>query len=314
MSRFAAWAGPARAAELNDRFATVRADARRELAAGSCEVSAGLGTQLGLPTGAIAALDEVYERWDGNGVPAGRAGDELTIAARIVHVAERAVMAHYDGGDPAAVREVRRRAGGQLDPDVCAAFVAAADAILSPLAAEDILAQARELEPAPRRSVQGKEIEAVCAAFGAFADLKGRYLLGHASHVAELVDRAATLGGIAEEARTDLRLSALLLDLGRVGVSSGIWDRPGPLGQAEWSGCGCTRTGPSGSCGAARGLSGWRHAQPPTTNDSTGAAITAARGAASCPGAHVCWRRPTSSPPCSRTDLSAPACRVRRRR
>ena len=121
-----------------------------ELAAGSCEVSAGLGTQLGLPTGAIAALDEVYERWDGNGFPAGRAGDELTIAARIVHVAERAVMAHYDGGDPAAVREVRRRAGGQLDPDVCAAFVAAADAILSPLAAEDILAQARELDP--RRS------------------------------------------------------------------------------------------------------------------------------------------------------------------
>ncbi len=232
--RFAAWAGPARAAELNDRFAAVVPIHGGELAAGSCEVSAGLGSQLGLPAGAIAALDEVYERWDGNGAPAGRAGDELTIAARIVHVAERAVMAHYDGGDQEAVREVRRRAGGQLDPDLCGAFVAAADAILNPLAADDILVQAREFEPEPRRSVEGKEIEAVCAAFASFADLKGRYLLGHAGHVAELVDRAATLGGIGEEARSDLRLSALLLDLGRVGVSSGIWDRPGPLGQAEW--------------------------------------------------------------------------------
>ena len=233
-ARFAAWAGEARAAELSERFVEVIPRHGKELATGSCEVSAGLGSQLELPAGAIVALDEVYERWDGRGAPSRRRGDELTIAARIVHVAERAVMAHYEGGDPEAMREVQRRAGGKLDPDLCAVFVESAEGILSPLASEDILAEVRAFEPAPRRSVRDPEIEAVCAAFAAFADLKGRFLLGHAAHVADLVDKAAALSGATADTRTDLRLSALLLDLGRVGVSSAVWDRPGRLGPAEW--------------------------------------------------------------------------------
>jgi len=58
--------------------------------------------------------------------------------------------------------------------------------------------------------------------------------LGHSTHVAELADRAAELSGFGEEARETVRASALLLDLGRVGVSSSTWDRPGPLGPVEW--------------------------------------------------------------------------------
>jgi HD-GYP domain-containing protein (c-di-GMP phosphodiesterase class II) len=67
-----------------------------------------------------------------------------------------------------------------------------------------------------------------------FADLKGRFLLGHSGHVADLADRAAALIGYDDEARRTLRMSALLLDLGRVGVSSAVWDRPGRLGPVEW--------------------------------------------------------------------------------
>ena len=85
-------------------------------------MSAVLGSRLGLPQGAIDALDEVYERYDGNGFPEGRRGEEMTIAARVVHVAEQAVMAEYEGGAAAAVERVGREAGGRLDPDVCASF------------------------------------------------------------------------------------------------------------------------------------------------------------------------------------------------
>ena len=82
-------------------------------------MSAALGSRLELPQGAIDALDEVYERYDGNGFPEGRRGEEMTIAARVVHVAEQAVMAEYEGGAAAAVERVGREAGGRLDPDVC---------------------------------------------------------------------------------------------------------------------------------------------------------------------------------------------------
>jgi HD-GYP domain-containing protein (c-di-GMP phosphodiesterase class II) len=47
-------------------------------------VSAVLDARLGLPEGAIAALDEVDERFDGRGFPAGLAGDQLMIASRVV--------------------------------------------------------------------------------------------------------------------------------------------------------------------------------------------------------------------------------------
>ena len=74
----------------------------------------------------------------------------------------------------------------------------------------------------------------MCSAFATFADLKGRFLLGHSTRVAELVDRAGQLGGYDDAARGRLRASALLIDVGRVGVSSAVWDRPGPLGPVEW--------------------------------------------------------------------------------
>ncbi|MGO9903764.1 MAG: HD domain-containing phosphohydrolase [Solirubrobacteraceae bacterium] len=233
-ARFSGWAGRARAEQLVERFATEVPAHGVELADGSCEVSAALGTRLGLPDGAIAALDEVYERYDGKGFPTGHRGVQLTLAARVVHVAEQAVVTHYDGGATAAAREVARRAGGHLDPDICAAFAEHIEWILGALDESDMLAAVLQAEPPPRISVRASDLDRVCQAFATFADLKGRYLLGHSTHVAELAEIAAKLSGFGDEARATVRTSALLLDLGRAGVSSSVWDRPGPLGPVEW--------------------------------------------------------------------------------
>jgi len=232
--RFASWAGTSRAQELASRFARELPAHGATLGRGSCEVSAALGARLELPAGSIAALEEVYERYDGNGFPEGRGGESLTVAVRVIHVAEQAVMAHYDGGANAAVAHVARRAGGHLDPDVVASFMADSATILGALDAPDMLAAAIACEPPPRMTVRLNDLDRVCSAFASFADLKGRYLLGHSAHVAELADRAGELSGYDHDARRTLRASALLLDLGRVGVSSSVWDRTGPLGPVEW--------------------------------------------------------------------------------
>ncbi|MGZ4176456.1 MAG: HD domain-containing phosphohydrolase [Solirubrobacteraceae bacterium] len=233
-SRFATWAGPRRARQLVDRFATELPAQGAALGRGSCEVSAALGARLELPQGAIDALDEVYERYDGHGFPEGCRGDELTVAARVVHVAEQAVMAEYEGGAPAAVKRVTREAGGRLDPDMCRAFVADCEPLLAALEEPDMLAAALSCEPPPELTVPAGGLDRVCSAFATFADLKGRFLLGHSTRVAELADRAGELSGYDDAARRRLRASALLIDVGRVGVSSAVWDRPGPLGPVEW--------------------------------------------------------------------------------
>jgi HD-GYP domain-containing protein (c-di-GMP phosphodiesterase class II) len=51
--------------------------------------------------------------------------------------------------------------------------------------------------------------------------------------VAALADRAASLTGLDDEVRNRLRRAALVHDVGRTSVSTGIWERPGPLSAGE---------------------------------------------------------------------------------
>ncbi len=80
-----------------------------------------------LKVGAIIALHH-HEWWDGTGYPAGLAGEEIPLEARIVALADvfdalthdRAYKPAWPLGD--ALREIRTLAGRQFDPTVVAAF------------------------------------------------------------------------------------------------------------------------------------------------------------------------------------------------
>ena len=198
-----------------------------------CEVSAALGLRLGLGRTAIAALDHVYERWDGGGLPDGRAGDQIDPIARIVHVAEQVVLGHFAGGDAQACSNVQRRAGGHLDPELVGCFLDHRAEILGALQAQDMLAAAVAAEPAPGATVDPRQLERACLALAIFTDLKGTHLIGHSTHVAELATSAAPLIGIDAEGVAELQLAALVHDIGRTAVSSRIWEQRGPLGPAD---------------------------------------------------------------------------------
>lgn len=64
-------------------------------------------------------------------------------------------------------------------------------------------------------------------------DLKSPHLAGHCRGVAALAAEAAQSAGIPEAGRVMLRRAGLLHDLGRLGVSNAIWDKPGPLSDVE---------------------------------------------------------------------------------
>jgi HD-GYP domain-containing protein (c-di-GMP phosphodiesterase class II) len=52
--------------------------------------------------------------------------------------------------------------------------------------------------------------------------------------VAELAEAAAGHAGFDDETRHLLKRAALVHDLGCVGISNGVWDKPGPLTTADW--------------------------------------------------------------------------------
>ncbi len=67
-----------------------------------------------------------------------------------------------------------------------------------------------------------------------FADLKSPFTLGHSPGVAALAAGAGRRLGLIDADVTTVRRAGLLHDIGRVGVSAGIWGRPGPLSQRDW--------------------------------------------------------------------------------
>ena len=89
-------------------------------------------------------------------------------------------------------------------------------------------------EPALAVVLSGERFDGALAAIANFVDLKSPYMLGHARAVADLAAAAGEQLGLSEPELRTLRRAGLVHDLGRLGVSNSIWDKPGPLGPGEW--------------------------------------------------------------------------------
>ena len=189
-----------------------------------------------------AALGALFERWDGKGFPPGgaagksrpRPGSPRSPTTRCCCTSTLAAAA---AGRPR--RDGRRRggrAGGRGGGNaVRPGGGRPADArrrggdrrLLAPW--DDALAA----EPGGPTPLSGEQLDQACRAAADFADLKSPWLLGHSRAVAELAEAAAWRAGLPAADVARLRRAALLHDLGRVAVPSGVWNRPGPLRAAE---------------------------------------------------------------------------------
>lgn len=198
-----------------------------------CEVGSHLAARLGLGESVERALYQVMERWDGKGDPEGLSGDQIALPARVAELATQAVIFDRAGGAQAAVEMAARRAGGWFDPEIAEAFRKLGPALLAEAAEEDPWTEVLEAEPRPVVVVGPADLDRVAAAFADMVDLKSPYTLGHSSGVAEIAAGAGRALGLSLGDVDDLRRAALLHDVGRTGVSNGIWDKRGPLTTAE---------------------------------------------------------------------------------
>lgn len=200
---------------------------------GHCEVGARFAGQLGLPDAVRHALAHAYERWDGKGHPDGLAGDEVPLAVRIVAAARDVELWSRLSGWPAAAEVLRRRRGHGYDPAVADALLDDGARALAAIP-DDVRAGVLDAEPSPVLAIADREIDRALEAVAYFADLKSVFFRGHSTGVARLVSAAAGIAGLSREEVTRLGRAALVHDVGRVGVPSGIWDRPGTLVATDW--------------------------------------------------------------------------------
>jgi putative nucleotidyltransferase with HDIG domain len=77
-------------------------------------------------------------------------------------------------------------------------------------------------------------LDDIAEAFGAVIDAKSPYTAGHSERVGHYADRVAERLGMSRAERRVLRRAAILHDVGKLGVSSRILEKAGPLDPEEW--------------------------------------------------------------------------------
>jgi len=91
------------------------------------------------------------------------------------------------------------------------------------------------LEPAQRSTLVDEDyLDDIAAAFAQVVDSKSPYTSGHSERVTLFADLIAVTIGFSAEQRRWLKRASLLHDIGKLGVSNSILDKPGKLDPDEW--------------------------------------------------------------------------------
>lgn len=206
----------------------------RQTLAMHCEVAQRFAGWLGFSSGTQAALEHVFERWDGLGFPGLVGGDAIPLPMRLLHVA-RDISVFLTAAGPEEARAVlERRSGAAYEGRLADLAVRHFGDLLAELDDTQMWEHALEVEPSPQVWISGERLDAAFVAIAAFTNLKSPWLREHSTGVAELAEAAAWRLGLPPASVTFMRRAALAHDLGRVSVSNSIWEKPGPLGFGEW--------------------------------------------------------------------------------
>ena len=205
-----------------------------EIFPGHCEVAQRLAERLGFGPELVRGLGQLYARWDGKGIPKGVQGEAITLPVRVVMLAQDAVTFLRIGGRDAALNVARSRRAKQYDPRLVDVFVREADRLLADFSHEPSWQTILDLEPGMKVTLNEEALDDVCAVIADFADLKSQYTLTHSQRVSRFAEGAARALNLPSADVALARRAGLLHDIGRVGVSAGVWAKPGALSEREW--------------------------------------------------------------------------------
>lgn len=209
----------------------------QELILSRCTRGADIARSLRFPAEVCNAIYHLDEHWDGSGRPGRLRGTGIPLYSRIALLAQVADVFHAHAGRQASMDEVRRRSGSWLDPEVAAAFevVAADDSfwamLVSPLLPAMVVALAPTQDVVP---IDEAYLDSIAAAFGQVIDAKSPFTSGHSQRVADYAFAMAEKMGLDPGRARSLRRAAFLHDVGKLGVSSAVLEKPAGLDDREW--------------------------------------------------------------------------------
>jgi HD-GYP domain-containing protein (c-di-GMP phosphodiesterase class II)/DNA-binding CsgD family transcriptional regulator len=202
--------------------------------ASGCEVGDMLVRRLDMGDDVRDALRFTFERWNGNGFPAGASGEDIPLAMRVVHLSHdmEALARHFSPEQ--ALDAVRERRDRTYDPELADLFSTNGAGYFERLGKTDPWDAVLSLEPRPRRILEGADLDNALEVAADFIDLKSPYMAGHSRRCAKLSADAATQLGCSDGEITTLRRAALVHEFGTTAISNSILDKSSALTRAEF--------------------------------------------------------------------------------
>ncbi len=208
-----------------------------ELIETRCQRGAEIARKMRFSEAVAQGIKNLDEHWDGSGMPGGIAGKDIPLYSRIALISQVADVFYKAAGEDAARLEVKNRSGTWFDPGLAAIFaqVSARPSFWDALNGDDLQNIIYELEPAQHMTVVGEDyLDDIASGFAQVVDSKSPYTSGHSERVTLYTDMIADELGLDPGRRRWLKRAALLHDIGKLGVSNTILDKPGKLNEAEW--------------------------------------------------------------------------------
>ena len=195
----------------------------------TCQVAARIAQRLGMPQAVQDALMQVFEQWDGHGMPYGIKSDAIPVISRIVLVTSFLEVFHRVEGRDAAKHVALARRGKAFDPSVVDAFLSVAqnEGFWRGLEQERVWDSVLSMEPeqSPYQYMGEEKLIDVALALADYADLKSPFLAGRSRRIADLAERIARGMGLPEPEATHIYRAALVHDIGIVAIPSFVLNK-----------------------------------------------------------------------------------------
>jgi putative nucleotidyltransferase with HDIG domain len=211
----------------------------RDLIALRCDRGAMIVRKLGLGIPVAIAVRHLDEHWDGGGYPSGLKGSAIPILSRLMGVAQHLDAFCMQHGPQVAIDTLVSRSRRWFDPALTAAAVALARShrlwvnCLPGDSIEETRTAILRLNPERQTHLSALDIDAICETFADVVDAKSPFTYRHSLGVMDAAVAIARVLGLAPNRIRLVRRAALLHDIGKLGISNTILDKPTRLTEAE---------------------------------------------------------------------------------
>ncbi|MFN7015766.1 MAG: HD-GYP domain-containing protein [Fimbriimonadales bacterium] len=208
-----------------------------EVTLARCTQGAMIARYIGFTEAVAQAIEYLDEHWDGRGSPYKLKGEQIPLLARILCLCQTMEVFASTFGVDAAYEMLHQRSRRWFDPELVRVVCSFQnDRAFWALHAE-MLHNPDMQPPVPdfTRQVLPSDIDRVCEAFAMIVDAKSSFTAEHSRRVARYSVQIAQALGWRDERVNFIYRAGLLHDIGKLGVSNAILEKPGRLTDEEFN-------------------------------------------------------------------------------